>query len=104
MAEAVAFGASVAAFIQLTDRVINLCKRFVEGYQDAPKELRTALIETSSLKSILENLDFLYKTDSGFSSAIQSLTDRPIQGCQKSVEELENELQKLSISGDFAET
>jgi len=65
MAEALALGAGVVAFIQLTDRVIHLAKYFIEAIRDCPRDIRTILVEVSSLKAVLENLDFLLKTDSG---------------------------------------
>ncbi|CAJ2504398.1 Uu.00g117920.m01.CDS01 [Anthostomella pinea] len=101
MAEAVAFGASVVAFIQLTDRVISLCKRCIDAAREGgPAELRSIFIETTALKSILENLQFLHGADSQFPQDIQAQTAPPMQGCQSAIQMLENELAKLSISPD----
>ncbi|KAH8810718.1 hypothetical protein F5884DRAFT_830691 [Xylogone sp. PMI_703] len=63
MAEAIAFGASIVAFLQLADRVIGLCKYYIETVCDTPHDLRIILIEISSLKAILENINFLVRAD-----------------------------------------
>jgi hypothetical protein len=76
MAEAIAFGASVIAFLQVADRVIGLCKHYIETIRDAPHDLRIILIEISALKAILENLDFLTSLDPhSVSKAVRNLGD-----------------------------
>ena len=92
MAEAIAVGASVIAIIQITDRVIGLCKFYIETARDAPSDLRVILIETSALKTILENLNFLSACDSSVLAATGSLSgeDGPIKGCLRTAAELEN--------------
>lgn len=67
-------GASLITFIELADRVIGLCKFYIEGVRDAPHDLRVMLIEVTSLRGILENLDYLLKVDPSFvSEAILNL-------------------------------
>ena len=56
MAEA---AAPIIAIIMISDRVIGLCKYYIGGLKDAPADLRAILIETSTLKTILENVQFL---------------------------------------------
>lgn len=56
MAELLAFGASVLAFIGLADRVIHLSKCCLDGIQDAPSDFRMIHGEVSSLRDIVEGL------------------------------------------------
>src|SRR5271165_5643338 len=92
MAEALAVGASVVAFIQLADRVIGLCKFYIETVRDAPHDLRAILIEISALKSMLENLEFLIRVDPNtVSEVIRNLgsPDGTLVACRRSLGELE---------------
>lgn len=91
MAEAIAVGASVIAIIQIADRIIGLCKFYIETARDAPSDLRVILVETSALKTILENLNFLTACDGPDSTAARSISgaDGPIEGCFRTVAELE---------------
>jgi hypothetical protein len=59
MAEAIAFGASVVAFIQLTDRVVSLAKGYLQALQDAPAAIRAIFVQVSALRAVLESLAFL---------------------------------------------
>ena len=91
MAEVFAIGASVIAIIQITDRIVGLCKHYITTVQDAPSDLRLILLETSALKTIFENVNFLTASDSGVSNIVNGLSgvDGPIEGCLKSVTRLE---------------
>jgi len=91
MAEVIAVGASVIAIIQITDRIIGMCKFYVETARDASPDLRVILLETSTLKTIFENLNFLTACNSGVSTTVSTLSgeDGPIEGCRRSVTELE---------------
>lgn len=91
MAETIAVGASVIAIIQIADRIIGLCKFYIETARDAPSDLRIILIETSALKTILENLNFLTACDGPDSTAARRISgaDGPIEGCCRTVTELE---------------
>lgn len=91
MAEALAVGASVVAIIQIADRIIGLCKFYIETVRDTPSDLRVILIETSALKTILENLNFLTACDGPDSTAAGRISgaDGPIEGCLRTVTELE---------------
>lgn len=105
MAEAIGFAASIIAFVQLADRVISLSKKFLDAAQDAPTTLRRVHAETSSMKDILEELKKMYdSSDASDSAAIQKATHKPIETCQASVEMLEQELAKLSISPSHQKT
>ena len=91
MAEAIAVEASVIAIIQISDRIIGLCKFYVKTARDTPLDLRVILIETSALKIILENLNFLTACDGPDSPAARCISgaDGPIEGCLRIVTELE---------------
>ena len=92
MAEAIAVGASVIAIIQIADRIIGLCKFYLGTARDAPSDLRVIFVETSALKTILENLNFLTACDGPDSKAARRMSgaDGPIEGCLRTVTELEN--------------
>ncbi|KAK3328241.1 hypothetical protein B0T19DRAFT_424000 [Cercophora scortea] len=81
---------SVIAVIQMADRVIELCKKYLGAARDAPADLRLILIETSSIKSVLDNLHFLTSCSHG-PSTLESLAgdDGPIEGCRHLICELE---------------
>ena len=91
MAEVLAIGASVIAIVQITDRIVGLCKFYIETVNDAPSDLRLILLEASALKTVFENLNFLTACDSGVSDIVSGLAsvDGPIEGCLKSVTRLE---------------
>jgi hypothetical protein len=59
MAEAVALGASIIAIYQIADRIIGLCKFYIETIHDAPSDIRKILVEMSALKAIFQDLEFL---------------------------------------------
>lgn len=105
MAEALAFGASVVAFVQLTDRVVQLSKRLIDATKDAPTALRRLHAEASSMKDIVNELQRLHDaSDPGNCSAIEKATRQPIDSCHASVQMLEEELSKLSNSSAHAQT
>ena len=89
--EVIAVGASVIAIIQITDRIIGLCKFYIETARDAPSDLRVILLETSALKTIFENLQFLMACSSEVSATVRSLAGHngPLKGCSRSISELE---------------
>ena len=91
MAEALATSATVIAIIQISDRLIGLCKYYIETVQDASTDLRAILIETSTLKTILESLTFITSCRSGASTVVNTLSgeDGPIEGCLRAITRLE---------------
>jgi len=91
MAEAIALVASIVAVIQVTDRLSSLCKSYIGGVVDYPKDLREILLETSSLKTLFENLQFLNEKDGGASTLFTSMggEDGPIERCRRTTSELE---------------
>ena len=70
MAEAFALATSIVTIVQVADRVIALCKYFIQAAHDAPSDLRNILIETSTVKTILQNLQFLGDNVPGLSAAL----------------------------------
>lgn len=91
MAEALAIGAGVIAVIQITERIISLCKFYIETKHNIPSDLRFILLEVSMLKTIFEHLKFLEDCESGVSSTVTALSseDGPIEGCRQSIVQLE---------------
>ena len=91
MAEAIALGASIIAIIQIADRVIGLCKFYIESVHDAPSDLRTLLIETSAMRTILENVQFLVSCNNEPSTMLDGLSgaDGPIEGCRSAIAKME---------------
>lgn len=91
MAEVLAVGAAVIAIIQITDRIIGLCKFYIEAERGIPSSLHSILVEISMLKAIFENLDFLRTCNSGISSTMSTLygQDGPVEGCRRSITKLE---------------
>jgi len=94
MAEIVAFGASVVAFVQLADRVINLSKFYLEALHDCPHDIKTVLAEITSLKALLETLNFLIRLEVDASHASSILTrfggqNGPVEGCRNAMAMLE---------------
>ncbi|KAJ0340600.1 hypothetical protein COL154_006323 [Colletotrichum chrysophilum] len=76
---------------EVADRVISLCKHYIECVKDAPSDLRTILVETLTLKTILENVEFFIENDDGQSAIFDSLggTSGPIEGCYEAMKSLE---------------
>jgi hypothetical protein len=99
MAEALGVVASAIAVIQVSKEVISACKFYIEALRsDAPTSLRTLLIEVSTLKSVLENLEFISKCET-FTVTLQNrlaASDGPIEGCRVAMVALEKLFPKRS--------
>ncbi|KAI1880907.1 hypothetical protein JX265_001147 [Neoarthrinium moseri] len=94
MAEAVAFGASVVAFLQLTDRVVDIAKYYIEAIKDCPADIRAILVEVSLLKAVLQSLSFILESrekDGGGPSFLGNLAGEhgPVEMCRKALAALE---------------
>ena len=60
MAEAIAFGASVLAFIEIASKLALACQFYIGTARgETPKDLKLIFLEASSLKATLETVDFL---------------------------------------------
>lgn len=81
--------ASIFAVIQMANRIIGVCKNYIEAVRDTPSDLRAILIEISAIKSLLENLCFLSSCDSG-TTALTHLAGNsgPIEGCKRAVSDI----------------
>ena len=91
MAEIVAATASVIALMQLTERVVKLAKFYLDAIEDCPRDIRIILVEVSTLKALLENVEFLMKqNDSSESLTVQLCGDvGPIAECPRVLIDLE---------------
>ncbi|KAF2727946.1 hypothetical protein EJ04DRAFT_504871 [Polyplosphaeria fusca] len=81
---------SVIAVVQITDRVIHLCKFYLGSLKDVPSEIRVILLEVSTLKAVLENIQFI---DNNGGNAIVSRLggkDGSIEACKRTVAALED--------------
>lgn len=91
MAEAIALGASIIAIYQIADRVIGLCKLYIETVHDAPSDLRKILVEVSALKAIFQDLEFLKDCDGKLSTALENMTgsDGAIGACRQAMADID---------------
>lgn len=99
MAETVAVVASIIAIIQISDRIISCCKFYIQSTTDTPTELRVILVEISTLKTVLESLQFLQTCAHAAPALWKQLSgqDGPIEECKRSITALE----KLFPAGKF---
>ncbi|SPQ18400.1 6876165c-5d0b-49cc-8881-80a601c66a56 [Thermothielavioides terrestris] len=98
--------ANIVAIVQAANRVITLCKKFLEAVRDAPSDIRLVLVEISTLRAVLDNLHFL-ASESGRSTAALDALARdhgPIEGCRKAILELEHLLPSESILSTESKT
>jgi len=91
MVEALALGASIIAVIQAADRIEKICRFFIETVDNYPSDLRLILVESSSLKTAFQNLEFIEKHDLGASNFLKKLRapGGPVAGCLQSISKLE---------------
>lgn len=91
VAETVALLASIIAIVQISDRVISCCKFYIQGASETPSELRAILVEISTLKSVLESLQFLETCSHAAPALWKQLSgqDGPIEECRRSIAQLE---------------
>ncbi|KAK1491717.1 L-galactose dehydrogenase [Colletotrichum abscissum] len=91
MAEAFGLVASVFATIQIADRVVSICKHYIENVRDAPSDLRTILVECSSVGAVLQNVEFLLKFEEPYSALRRALDGDagPVAECHGAIEQLE---------------
>ena len=91
MAEVLAFAASVIAVIQISDRVIQLAKYYIDASSDTPPGLRVILVEISTINTILKSLEYLDKCNHITPALWNQISgpNGPIEGCRHSITELE---------------
>ena len=99
MAEVLAVVGSVIAVIQISDRIIELCKFYIESLAETPSSLRAVLIEISTLKTVFKTLQFLGKCDHSTTALQKHLSgpDGPIEGCRSAIAELEKLFPSQSV-------
>ncbi|KAK4231120.1 hypothetical protein QBC38DRAFT_258954 [Podospora fimiseda] len=86
-------GASIIAIIQISDHVIKACKLIIEAARDAPSDLRLILVEISTLRAVLDNLEFLASCNLGPPNASNFETLKgSILGCRQAMTELQKML------------
>jgi hypothetical protein len=100
MAEAVGLGASIIAIYQIADRLIGLCKFYIETVYDAPSDLRKILIEMSALKTIFQDLEFLKRCDSKLSAVLGNMagSDGAIGACRQAIADMEKLFPQDSVN------
>ena len=90
MADPLSIIASVIACIQFSERIIKVCRSYVEAVQDAPLTLRLVLVELSAMTSTFESLQSILST-SQVPAILGQLAGEngPVRGCEKAMRELE---------------
>ncbi|KAK9800034.1 hypothetical protein SCARD494_01827 [Seiridium cardinale] len=83
---------TILAIVQIADRVIGLCKYWIETIRDAPSDLRSIPLETSMLQATFKNIEFLATCGDALSTTISDMLDPngPIEHCRKVLMELTN--------------
>lgn len=89
--ETIAVMASIIAIIQISDRIIDLCKFYMQAASDTPSDLRVILVEISTLKSVLESVQFLETCNHAMPALWKQLSgsDGPIEECRRTMADLE---------------
>jgi len=83
--------ASVIAIIQIAKTVGGICGSYIRQYHDAPKDLRSILIEVGSIKAVLEVIQLLHvQTAKSNSPLLHQIaeTDGPLTACRDILHEL----------------
>ncbi|KAK0721765.1 hypothetical protein B0T26DRAFT_192499 [Lasiosphaeria miniovina] len=95
--DALSLAASVIAVVQISGRLIKLCKDYMEAIQDVPADLRTMLVEISTLKGLFDSLHILIDTVtlSQDSDSLQA----PVNACRQVLSDLEELLDSKGIQG-----
>ncbi|KAH6970524.1 hypothetical protein BKA56DRAFT_678507 [Ilyonectria sp. MPI-CAGE-AT-0026] len=94
--EALGVAASIIAVVQVSKQVIDMCTKYIEGVQDAPKDLRHILIEVSALKGLFEPLKVLVGFDED-TAVLDTQLSAPVKGCHKAVQELDSMLGSAEV-------
>lgn len=91
--EALGVVASVISVVQISERIISICKEYVAVIKDAPSDLRKILIEVGGVKSTFDVVQILASRDDVDEQLglLQSLSapNGPIEGCRRALVELE---------------
>lgn len=90
--------ANILAIINAANKLVGLCRRFLQVVKDAPGDLRLILVEVSTLRAVLDDLYFLVSCNHN-TPALEALgrSHGPIEGIRKVVSELEKLLPPETI-------
>lgn len=106
MADLLSIVASSIAVIQAADAIISFCKGYIEAVRDAPSDIRRILVEVVALKAVFEPLKcFAEVENAGLSRMFLNILeeDGPIQGCERCMKAIQDELKLTSDTTDAAE-
>jgi len=100
------FAASLIAVVSLADTLITRCHRYLSTVRDCPGDLRSILVETSTVRSVLRNLEFVYRNASNaegrqFYASLNG-ENGPIRGCRTCLQGLQDllpEHERESVGG-----
>ena|SRR5947207_3364800 len=96
MAEPFALAASIIAVIQLSDRVISLCCRFIGNVRGTEREVAQIITTITALKGYMEFLQQFAKLGENGSRLAHlnsiSQPDGPLALCQALLEDIESKL------------
>lgn len=88
MAEAIGLVASLIAIVEMSAKITQLCKHYIQHVKDTRADLRKVLLETTSLGAFIENLQFLFVHDPDFEGSELVGMDSSIVACRESLDEL----------------
>jgi len=91
--EALSAVSSIIAVLQISERILTICKEYVAAVKDAPSDLRKIATEVGSVKSTFDVVQImtLRHEDNDTIGLLQKLSvpDGPIEGCRRALVELE---------------
>ncbi|KAK3337714.1 hypothetical protein B0T19DRAFT_413355 [Cercophora scortea] len=96
----------IIAVIGLAKELVKLCKGYIDGVKQYPKELRLILVETKCLLAVFEGLEDLRSDDGDDAAILETLRgpNSPVERCQKAINELLALLSSPSNSPSSAST
>lgn len=84
MMDPLSVSASVIAILQLSGKIISACIAYISSVRDAPKDLRTIMVEIQSLQAIVRVMDLT----SSQSTRVDDGLGAPLEACRASLKEL----------------
>ncbi|KAK3943202.1 hypothetical protein QBC46DRAFT_421476 [Diplogelasinospora grovesii] len=76
----------VITVIQIADRIIGLCREYLDAIKDAPRDLRLILVEVATLKDLFEPIKHLLEASTIQQQESSLVT--PVDVCYKALKEL----------------
>ncbi|KAK3372911.1 hypothetical protein B0T24DRAFT_501499, partial [Lasiosphaeria ovina] len=82
--------ASIIAIIKTAEQIASVCKAYIDGVADCPKELRLIRIEAKSLSVVLEDIVCLREQDDDAARILDSISgpDGSLEACKRAVTDL----------------